>query len=73
MCGEHGVPVEVAWPPVVDLLCHQQCDHHVSHISKEGFDLSLYDLSLKRSQVDTLPHCDQLIHIHFLGSPAGAF
>ena len=51
----------------------QRSDHHIGGRYKEGLHLSLYDFSLERSKVDTLPHCDQLIDAPLQGSPTGTF
>ena len=50
-------------------LCPQWGDHHIRCISEEGLNPSLYDLGLEWSQVDTLPHHDQLIALPSGGPP----
>ena len=54
-------------------FCSQRGDHHVRHISKEGLNPSLYNLSLEQPNADTLPHRNWLINTPLQGSPTGAF
>ena len=49
----------------------QWSDHHMRSISKEGLHPSLYDLSLERPEVNTLPHHNQLIDAPLQGPPTG--
>ena len=51
----------------------QRGDHHIRCISEEGLNPSLYYLGLEWPQVDTLPHCNQLIDAPLWGSPTGTF
>ena len=54
-------------------LCSQWSNHHMRSISEEGLHPSLYDLSLERPEVDTIPYRNQLINAPLWGSPTGTF
>ena len=54
-------------------FCPQWGDHHIGCVSEEGLNPFLYNLSLEWSQVDTLPHYNQLIDAPLQGSPTGTF